>query len=42
MDYYPAPITAITSTTNGKTDYITAMYNSIDSRWDIVGYSKGY
>jgi hypothetical protein len=35
-------ITALTATTSAKTDYIGAIYNSTDSRWDVVAYVKGY
>lgn len=30
------------STTANKTDYIGAIYNSTDSKWDIVSFSDGY
>lgn len=35
-------VTALTETTSGKTDYIGCIYNSDDSRWDVVAYVKGY
>lgn len=35
-------ITALTSTTSGLTDYISAIYNAADSKWDIVSYVKGF
>ena len=35
-------ITGLTVTTSGKTDYIGAIYNLTDNRWDVVAYSKGY
>lgn len=35
-------ITALTATSSGKTDYISAKYNSTDSRWDVLGVKKGY
>jgi hypothetical protein len=35
-------ITGLTVTVSGKTDYISCIYNSIDSKWDVVGYVKGY
>lgn len=35
-------ITALTATTSGKTDYIGAIYNSTDDKWDVVAYVKGY
>ena len=39
---YGADLTALTETTSGKTDYITCIYNGTDSRWDVIGYAKGY
>jgi hypothetical protein len=30
------------TTTGSKTDYIGFMYNSADSKWDCVAYSRGY
>jgi len=35
-------ITALTSTTSGLTDYIGAIYNSADNKWDVVSYIKGF
>lgn len=35
-------ITALTQTASGKTDYIGCIYNSTDSKWDVVAYSKGF
>lgn len=35
-------ITALTSTTSGLTDYIGAIYNAADSKWDVVSYIKGF
>lgn len=35
-------ITALTATTSGLTDYIEAIYNSADNKWDIVNYIKGF
>lgn len=35
-------IAALTQTDSGKIDYIGAIYNSTDSKWDVVAYSKGY
>ncbi len=38
-----ADITAITLSTAGdKTDYLYAMYNGTDSKWDVVGFVTGY
>jgi len=35
-------ITALTITTSGLTDYIGAIYNSADNKWDVVAYIKGF
>lgn len=35
-------ITALTSTTSGLTDYIGAIYNAADNKWDVVSYVKGF
>ena len=35
-------VTGITQTASGKTDYIGAVYNAADSRWDVVAVVKGY
>lgn len=35
-------ITALTLTTNTKTDYIGAVYNANSSLWHVVAYVKGY
>lgn len=35
-------ITGLTATTSGLTDWISCVYDSVDSRWDVVGYRKGY
>jgi len=36
-------ITGITlTTTASKTDYIGAVYNGTDSKWDIIAFVKGY
>lgn len=32
----------LTATASGQTDYIGCIYNSGASRWDVVGYVKGY
>jgi hypothetical protein len=39
---YGTDITGLTATTSGKTDYIGAIYNATDSKWDVVAYVKGY
>jgi hypothetical protein len=33
---------AITATVSGKTDYITALWNAVDSFYDVTGIAKGY
>ena len=35
-------ITGLTATTSGKTDYIGAIYNGTDSKWDVIAYTKGF
>lgn len=35
-------ITALSQTASGKIDYIGCIYNSADSKWDVVAYVKGY
>lgn len=35
-------ITGLTATTNAKTDYIEAVYNNTDAKWDVIGYAKGF
>lgn len=35
-------LTALSATTNAKTDFIGAVYNSTDDRFDVVGYTKGF
>lgn len=35
-------VTALTATESGKYDYIGCVYNSTDSKWDVVAYAKGY
>jgi len=39
---FGSDITALSPTVSGKTDYIGAMYNTTDNRWDVISYSKGY
>lgn len=39
---YGTDITGLTATTSGLTDYIKAIYDAVDSRWDVIGYVKGY
>lgn len=35
-------VTALSETASGKTDYIGAIWNATDSKWDVVAYAKGY
>lgn len=35
-------ISALAATTSGKVDYIGAIYNVDDNKWDIVAYSQGF
>jgi hypothetical protein len=35
-------ITGLTATTSALTDYIEAIYNAAENKWDIVNYSKGF
>jgi hypothetical protein len=37
----PSTIT-ITQTASGQTDYIGAIYNTNDNKWDVVAYTKGF
>lgn len=39
---YGADITALTAIASGKTDYVGAIYNAADDKWDVVAYAKGY
>jgi len=39
---FGATITGLTTTTSGTSDYITAIWNELDSRWDVVAYVKGF
>lgn len=39
---FGSDITALTQTASGKTDYVGAIYNAADLRWDVVAYAKGY
>jgi len=36
------PVTAITVTSSDTMAYIGAIYNSVDSFWDVVAYSRGF
>ena len=38
---YGTDITALTTTSSGKTDYIGSIYNAVGSSWDVVAYSRG-
>ena len=35
-------ITSLAATSSGKTDYIGAIYNADDSRWDVIAVVTGY
>ncbi len=35
-------LTSLSQTASGKTDYIGAIYNLTDNKWDVVAYIKGY
>lgn len=35
-------ITSLSATTSAKKDYIGAIYDATDDRWDVVAYVKGY
>jgi len=39
---FGSDITGLTETASGKTDYIGAIWNATDSKWDVVAYAKGY
>jgi hypothetical protein len=39
---FGSTITALTETASGKTDYVGAIWNSVDSYWDVVAYVKGF
>lgn len=39
---FGSTITELTQTESGKYDYIGAIYNSTDSKWDVVSYAKGF
>lgn len=39
---FGSDITALTQTVSAKVDYIGAIYNATDSRWDVVSYVKGF
>ena len=39
---FGSDISALTPTVAGKTDYIGAIWNNADSKWDVVAYAKGY
>jgi hypothetical protein len=39
---FGSDITALTATASGKTDYIGAIYNNTDSKWDVVAVTKGF
>jgi hypothetical protein len=35
-------IAGVSATPAGRTDYIGAIYNAQDDRWDVIAYAKGY
>jgi len=39
---FGSDITSLSQVASGKTDYIGAIYNSADGKWDVIAYSKGY
>jgi hypothetical protein len=39
---YGADVTTLTAGTNGKSDYLTAIWDATDSRWDVVAAIKGF
>lgn len=39
---FGSDITALSQTASGKIDYIGAIYNATDTKWDVVAYVKGY
>lgn len=39
---YGSDITGLTQTASGKSDYVGAIYNATDSRWDVVSVIKGF
>ena len=39
---FGSDITGLSATAAGKIDYITAVYNSSDNKWDVRGYVKGF
>lgn len=39
---FGSTITALTATSSGKTDYIEAVYNATDNKWDVIVYTKGF
>jgi fructose-1,6-bisphosphatase/inositol monophosphatase family enzyme len=39
---FGSDITGLTATASGKTDYIGAVFNLTDQRWDVVAVTKGF
>lgn len=39
---FGSDISGLTATASGKTDYIGCIWNATDSKWDVVGYTKGF
>lgn len=39
---FGSDVAALTATASGKIDYVGCIYNSTDSKWDVIAVSKGY
>jgi len=39
---FGSTITGLTATASGKTDYIEAVYNATDNKWDVITVTKGF
>jgi hypothetical protein len=39
---FGSDVTGTTATIAGETDYLTFIWNATDSKWDVVGYTKGF
>lgn len=39
---FGSDITALTQTASGKKDYIGCRWNDVDSKWDVVAYTKNF
>jgi hypothetical protein len=40
--HFGSDVTGLSAIVSGKTDYIGAIYNSVTSFWNVVGYIKGF